>query len=71
MAPETDWKKSTPKMHVKGTSADPAPDDAPRQHDVVCEHGKLQPDSKRFDIISDTVRLSYRTLDRSSADLAL
>lgn len=61
-APDADWKKSTPKMHVKGTSTDPTPDDAPRQHDVVCEHGKLQPDVKKFTVITDTVRPSSHRL---------
>jgi len=55
-----DWKKTTPKMHVKGTSTDPAPDDAPHQEDVVCEHGKLQPDTKKLAVITDTVRPSSR-----------
>ncbi|ORY72576.1 hypothetical protein BCR35DRAFT_307589 [Leucosporidium creatinivorum] len=58
----TDWKRTNPKMHVKHTSVDPAPDDAPYQHDVVCEHGKLQPDVKRYTLIPDTAAALLSTI---------
>lgn len=54
-----DWCKTTPKMHDKVTGLDPAPDASPFEHDVVCEHGKLQPNAKRHITLSVTVSSIY------------
>ncbi|BGP22765.1 ubiquitin carboxyl-terminal hydrolase 48 [Rhodotorula toruloides] len=52
-----DWIKNKPKMHVAGTTVDPSPNDKPFIDDVLCEHGKRQPNtSKRKDIGKETIK---------------
>lgn len=50
-----DWSRSVPKMHVTNSLTDPNPSSIPWAQDVLCEHGKLQPDIKRRRLISAEV----------------
>ncbi|GAA5896255.1 hypothetical protein JCM8208_001826 [Rhodotorula glutinis] len=59
----TDWRRVTPKMHVRGSFVDPSPSDEPYRSDVVCPHGGLQPDIKRRTIImADAVKVIKKAI---------
>ncbi|GAA6061840.1 hypothetical protein JCM10212_000757 [Sporobolomyces blumeae] len=47
-----DWSKERPKMHSVSTGTDPSPASEPYVHDVLCEHGGLQPEVKKRLMIS-------------------
>ena len=54
----TDWKRDTPKSHVKGIMQDLSPEEGDFEGDVKCPHGQLQPDSKKRTLLSDQVSKS-------------
>ncbi|GAA5837483.1 hypothetical protein JCM9279_006767 [Rhodotorula babjevae] len=59
----TDWRRSSPKMHVRGSLVDPSPNHEPHRSDVVCPHGGLQPEIKRRTIITaDAVKVLKKAL---------
>ncbi|GAA5946290.1 hypothetical protein JCM3775_002682 [Rhodotorula graminis] len=59
----TDWRRISPKMHVRGSFADPSPSDEPYRSDVICPHGGLQPDIKHRSIVmADAVKVLKKAI---------